>query len=156
MGLISLVCTPKMVHSLGKHAFDPFLTHFWSENRPFSRHFGTFHGPKSVMCLNAIVCITALGTLVVYIMMRRITSSLFPHSQLCSIPQWSGVRAQCTCLGRVMGSSEGPKVVGFFPYIVPRPLEVVKQVVQGYFEPSWTHMSPCKLKKNPWNGQFWD
>ena len=28
--------------------FDPFLTHFWSQNGPFSRHFGTFHGPKRV------------------------------------------------------------------------------------------------------------
>ena len=26
--------------------FDPFLTHRWSQNGPFSRHFGIFHGPK--------------------------------------------------------------------------------------------------------------
>ena len=26
--------------------FDPFSTHFWSQNGPFSRHFGIFHGPK--------------------------------------------------------------------------------------------------------------
>ena len=25
---------------LGKHIFDPFLTHFLSQNNPFSRHFG--------------------------------------------------------------------------------------------------------------------
>ena len=31
-----------------KRFFDPFLTHFWSQNDPFSRHFGTFHGPKLV------------------------------------------------------------------------------------------------------------
>ena len=31
---------------LEKHVFDPFLTHCWSQNGPFSRHFGTFHGPK--------------------------------------------------------------------------------------------------------------
>ena len=29
-----------------KCGFDPFLTHFWSQNGPFSRYFGIFHGPK--------------------------------------------------------------------------------------------------------------
>ena len=33
---------------LEKHVFDPFLTHFWSQNGPFSRHFGIFHEPKPV------------------------------------------------------------------------------------------------------------
>ena len=33
---------------LEKRAFDPFLTHFWSQNGPFSRHFGIFCGPKRV------------------------------------------------------------------------------------------------------------
>ena len=33
---------------LEKRAFDPFLTHFWSQNGPFSRHFGIFHEPNSV------------------------------------------------------------------------------------------------------------
>ena len=28
--------------------FDPFLTLFWSQNGPFSRHFGILHGPKRV------------------------------------------------------------------------------------------------------------
>ena len=31
---------------LEKHVFYPFLTHCWSQNCPFSRHFGIFHGPK--------------------------------------------------------------------------------------------------------------
>ena len=31
---------------LGKRVFDPFVTNFWSQNGPFSRHFGIFHGPK--------------------------------------------------------------------------------------------------------------
>ena len=31
---------------LEKRVFDPFLTHFWSQNGPFLRHFGIFHGPK--------------------------------------------------------------------------------------------------------------
>ena len=33
---------------LPKHVFDPFLTHFLSQNVPLSRHFGIFHGPKRV------------------------------------------------------------------------------------------------------------
>ena len=28
--------------------FDPFLTHCWSQNGPFARHSGIFHGPKCV------------------------------------------------------------------------------------------------------------
>ena len=31
---------------LEKCVFDLFLTHCWSQNGPFSRHFGIFHGPK--------------------------------------------------------------------------------------------------------------
>ena len=31
---------------MDKRVFDPFLTHFWSQNGPFSRHFGIFRGPK--------------------------------------------------------------------------------------------------------------
>ena len=31
---------------LKKRVFDPFLTHCWSQNGPFSRHFWIFHGPK--------------------------------------------------------------------------------------------------------------
>ena len=31
---------------LEKRVFDPFLTHFWSQNGPFSRHYGIFHWPK--------------------------------------------------------------------------------------------------------------
>ena len=33
---------------LEKRVFDPFWTHFWSQNGPFSRHFGIFHEPKHV------------------------------------------------------------------------------------------------------------
>ena len=33
---------------LEKCVFDPFWTHFWSQNGPFSRHFGIFHGPKHI------------------------------------------------------------------------------------------------------------
>ena len=33
---------------LEKRIFDPFLTHFRSQNGPFLRHFGVFHEPKPV------------------------------------------------------------------------------------------------------------
>ena len=33
---------------LEKRVFDPFLTHFWSQNGPFSRHFGILHEPKPI------------------------------------------------------------------------------------------------------------
>ena len=36
--------SPKV--SLEKHIFDPFLTDFWSQNSPFSRHFVTLEWPK--------------------------------------------------------------------------------------------------------------
>ena len=42
-------CTPNGPGSLlEKHIFDPLFTHFCSQNGPFSRHFGIFHGPKRV------------------------------------------------------------------------------------------------------------
>ena len=31
---------------LEKRVFDPFLTHFWSQNSPISRHFEIMHGAK--------------------------------------------------------------------------------------------------------------
>ena len=33
---------------LEKHIFDPFLTHFWSQSSPFSRHFVTLEGPNGL------------------------------------------------------------------------------------------------------------
>ena len=33
---------------LENRVFHPFLTHCWSQNGPFSRYFGIFHGPKRV------------------------------------------------------------------------------------------------------------
>ena len=47
-GLIPIVCgppnNPKVCFE--KHTFHPFLTHFWSQNSPFSRHFVTLQRPK--------------------------------------------------------------------------------------------------------------
>ena len=43
------LCTPNGPWSLlEKHIFGPFFTHFCSQNGPFSRHIGIFHGPKPV------------------------------------------------------------------------------------------------------------
>ena len=33
---------------LKKWSLDPFLTHLWSKNGPFSNHIGIFRGPKRV------------------------------------------------------------------------------------------------------------
>ena len=43
------LCSPNSPGSqLLKHVFDPILTHFSSQNGPFSRHIGVFLGPKPV------------------------------------------------------------------------------------------------------------
>ena len=34
--------------TLENRVFDPFFTILWSENGPFSRHFGIYHGPKRI------------------------------------------------------------------------------------------------------------
>ena len=49
-GLKTLVCASEMVedHFWKNTFFDPFFTHLWSQNGPFSRHFGILHGPKRV------------------------------------------------------------------------------------------------------------
>ena len=42
----SCLCTPDSPKiSLEKHVFDPFLTYFWSQSSPFSRHFVTLEEP---------------------------------------------------------------------------------------------------------------
>ena len=46
---------------LEKHVLNPFLTHFWSQNGPFSRHFGIFHGPKCVTTGSKWAKITCLS-----------------------------------------------------------------------------------------------
>ena len=46
---------------LKKFVFDPFWTHFWSQNDPFSRHFGIFHGPKRVTTGSKLAKITCLS-----------------------------------------------------------------------------------------------
>ena len=41
------LCNPNSPNvSLEKHIFDPFLTDFWSQNSPFSRHFVILEWPK--------------------------------------------------------------------------------------------------------------
>ena len=47
---------------LEKHTFDPFLTHFLSQNNPFSRHFVTLEGPKWLAVGSKRAHFTCLGT----------------------------------------------------------------------------------------------
>ena len=58
---------------LEKRVFDPFLTHCWSQNGPFSRHFGIFHGPK-----------------------RATTGSKWPKNTCLSIPSGLGTTLEKT------------------------------------------------------------
>ena len=45
--LFTCLCTPNSPKVfLEKHIFDLFLTDFWSQNSPFSRHFEILGGPK--------------------------------------------------------------------------------------------------------------
>ena len=65
---------------LEKCVFDPFLTYFWSQNGPFSSHFGIFHGPK-----------------------RATTGSNWPKNTCLSIPSGLG-----TTLEKKFFSPRGP------------------------------------------------
>ena len=47
MGSFHLFTHPKWCRIiLQKHIFDPFLTHFWSQSSPFSKHFGILGWPN--------------------------------------------------------------------------------------------------------------
>ena len=41
---LSIINGPRLFFE--KRVCDPFLTNCWSQTGPFSRHFGSFHGPK--------------------------------------------------------------------------------------------------------------
>ena len=57
------LCTPNNPKvSLEKHIFDPFLTDFWSQNSPFSRHFVTLEWPKWLAMGSKGAHFTCLGT----------------------------------------------------------------------------------------------
>ena len=47
---------------LAKDLFDPLLTHFWSQNNPFSRNFVTLEGPKWLVVGSKRAHFTCLGT----------------------------------------------------------------------------------------------
>ena len=57
------LCTPNGLGSfLEKPIFDPFLTHFWLQNKSFSRHFVTLEGPKWLAMGSKWSHFTRLGT----------------------------------------------------------------------------------------------
>ena len=43
---LSLLWVRRLRCWLPRSVFHPFLTHFWFQNGPFSRHVGILHGPK--------------------------------------------------------------------------------------------------------------
>ena len=53
------LCTPT---GLGSFLENTFLTHFWSQNNPFSRHFGSLEGPKWLAMGSKWTHFTCLGT----------------------------------------------------------------------------------------------
>ena len=57
------LCTPNALGSfLEKHIFDPFWTHFRSQNNPFSRHLVTLEWPKWLAMGSKWAHFTCLGT----------------------------------------------------------------------------------------------
>ena len=87
---------------VGKTHFDPFLTHFLSQNSPFSRHFGTLGGPKQATTSSNRSTRTCFGIpcgprsfLKQVIFLHRITlADPFWHPPLwatsCSLPRTTG------------------------------------------------------------------
>ena len=108
----------------GKCVFDPFLTHFWSQNSPFSRHFGIFGGPKwastsSKRSKNTCSSVThGLGSFLRKVSFLPLLDPVDPFghprvsARACSLPQPSGPRYWG--LGVRLGNSEGwqPQKVG--------------------------------------------
>ena len=66
------------------------------------------------------------------------------------MPHWSGAARKKHVLGSGRGGQQWVQKWSklIFSEAGPRPLGVLKQVVKGYCEPSWTHVSPCKLQKS--------
>ena len=63
MGSFHLFRHPEWSKSIfGKHIFDPFLSDFWSQNSPFSRHFVTLEWPKWLERGSKRAHSTCLGT----------------------------------------------------------------------------------------------
>ena len=85
---------------LGKHIFDPFLTHFWSQNNPFSRHFVALEGPKWLAMGSKWAHFTCLGT------PNDLGSILEKH---IFDPFLTHFLSQNSPLSRHFGLSRGPK-----------------------------------------------
>ena len=91
---LSITKSPRSL--LEKRIFDPFLTHCWSQNGPFSRHFGIFYGPKrattgSKRPKNTCLSIpSGLGTTLKKIFFFALGTLVDPH---CA---WAGRPSGCT------------------------------------------------------------
>ena len=119
------LCTPNGPGwGLEKCVFDPFLTHFWSQNSPFSRHFGIFGGPKwattsSKRSKNTCFSVAhGLGSFLRKVIFLPLLDPVDPFEHppvwawACSLPQPSGPRYWG--LGVRLGNFEGwkPQKVG--------------------------------------------
>ena len=105
MGSFHLFRHPKWSRIIfGTHIFDPFWTHFLSQNSPFSRHFGIFGGPKQASTSSKRAKNTCFGILCGRRIIFGKTLELHPvdsvhafwHPPLwatsCSLPQPIGPR----------------------------------------------------------------
>ena len=107
---------------LKKRVFDPFFTQCWSQNGPFSRHFGIFHGPK-----------------------RATTGSKRPKNTCLSIPSGLG-----TTLEKKIFSPWGPWWTHLWPPLcVGWPALRLHQVTTGtgVYVSRWAIMRLGNLKK---------
>ena len=102
-----------------KCVFDPFLTHFWSQNSASSRHFGIFGGPKwatpsSKQSKNTCFSIThGLGSFLRKVIFLPLLDPIDPFrhppvwASACNLPQPTGLGYGG--LGVHLGNFEGWK-----------------------------------------------
>ena len=110
--------------------FDPLWTHYWSQNNPFSRHFGTLEGPKWLAVGSKWADSTCLGTpnaLGLFLgkaifdsFLTHFVSQRSPFSSLSRTlggpkrARWISKRAENTCFGIPCGRVSSFKKVIFF------------------------------------------
>ena len=133
---------------LGKRVLDPFLSHFWSQNGPFSMHFGIFRGPKcattgSKRAKNTCLSIpsglgTSLKKIIFFAPGTPVDPPLAPTVRGLCCPPATGSDHWCEGVGISLGDSEArkPQKVGGCEWNrCPRIL--VLSHVNQHTAPSW-------------------
>ena len=113
---------------LEKHVFDPFLTHFWSQNGPCSRHLRIFQGPKRVTTGSKWAKITCLsipsgaGAL----LEKRVFDPFLNH-------YWSQTGPFSRHFGIFMGQNASPRAQNGLKTLVSASQVVYEQLWKKYF-----------------------